>query len=120
MAGRNRQVKRIGSHVRCDDLRRPCRFSRALQRQAKSPIREIGVQRDGLLVRGYGLFMVALEGQYDAESGMSDRDIGVELNGLPSETMPSILTARTLLCSCKSMAGNDDRCMANRLSMPRI
>ena len=85
MAGRNRQIKRIVSHVRCDDLRGPRWFSRALQRQAKSPIREIGVQRNGLLELGYGLLMLALEGEYHAEASMSDREIGVELNGLPCE-----------------------------------
>ena len=58
-----------------------------LQRHAESPIREIGVQRNGLLELGYGLLMLALEGQHRSEVGMSDREIGVELNGLPSEPM---------------------------------
>ena len=31
--------------------------------------------------------MEALEGQYDAESGMSDWEIGLKLNGLPRETV---------------------------------
>ena len=31
--------------------------------------------------------MLALEGQNVSEVGMSDREIGVELNGLPSEPM---------------------------------
>ncbi len=31
--------------------------------------------------------MLALEGQRQSELGMSDREIGVELNGLASETM---------------------------------
>src|SRR5262245_12136963 len=31
--------------------------------------------------------MLALEGQHLSELGMSDREIGVELNGLPSEPM---------------------------------
>ena len=60
-------------------------FSRAKQRHAKSPIREIGVQGNGLLELGYGLLMLALEGQHLSEVGMSDREIGVELNRLPSE-----------------------------------
>ena len=31
--------------------------------------------------------MLAFEGQHQSEAGMSDREIGVELNGLPSEPM---------------------------------
>src|SRR5262247_3638361 len=78
---------RIVSHVRLGNLGGPRWLSRAIQRGAEPPIREIRVQRDGFLELGYGLLMLALEGQDVSELGMSDRDIGVELSGLPSEPM---------------------------------
>ena len=65
----------------------PLWFSRAKQRHAESPVREIGVQRNGLLVLGYGLLMLAFGRSEPFRGGMSDREIGVELNGLPSEPM---------------------------------
>lgn len=87
LAGCNRHVKRIVSRVCLDDLNRPRRLSRAEQRHAKSPIREIGVERDRFLELGDGLLVLALEGENISEVSMSDREIGVELNRLPSETM---------------------------------
>jgi hypothetical protein len=64
MAGRKRVIKRIVSHVCLDDLDGPRWLSRAIQRYAEPPIREIRVQRHGLLELGYGLLMLALEGQH--------------------------------------------------------
>src|SRR5262249_12825216 len=61
--------------------------SPAIRRAADPPIREIRLQRNGFLELGYGLLMLALEGQDVPEVGMSDREIGVEPNGLSSEPM---------------------------------
>src|SRR5262249_11260358 len=87
LAKHPRRTKRIVSQVCLDDVGGPRRFSSAKQRQAESRIRVIGVQCDGPLERGYRVLVLALEGQNVSEVGMSDREIGIELNGLPSETM---------------------------------
>src|SRR5215831_18974331 len=60
---------------------------RANQRHAEPPVCEIRVQCNGLLERGYRLLILALVGQNISEIGMSDGQIGVELNGLQSDTM---------------------------------
>ena len=80
--------------MRLDDLGASRWFSRTKQCQAESRIREIGVQRNGLLEAGYGLLMLALEAQNVSEVGMSDREIGVKLNSLPSETMRTFERSR--------------------------
>src|SRR5215510_71530 len=87
MAEYPRRTEWIVSHVCLDDLDGPRRFSRALKRQSESPISEIGVQSNGLLELGHGLFMPALEGQNHSKAGMSDREIRVDPNRLPSERM---------------------------------
>src|SRR5215813_9688206 len=61
----------------------PARFSVAPNLQSV----KFGFQRNGFLELGYGLLMLALEGQDVPEVGMSDREIGVELNGLSSKPM---------------------------------
>src|SRR5262245_31951880 len=73
LAGCYRHIKRIMSHVCLDDLDRPRRFSRPKQRHTKSPIREIGVERDGLFELGDGLLVLAVEGEKISEVGLSNR-----------------------------------------------
>jgi hypothetical protein len=47
----------------------------------------MGVQCNGLFELGNGLLMLALLGQHDTKLGVCEREIGVKLNSLLSQSM---------------------------------